>query len=613
MKIILTIVFLLFFVQQGYTQEKELDSIKNLVKRYSKRDSVRVNLLNQLTKYYTLRDISRSEILIKEAIDISEELGFSEGLGNSYTSYSIFYTQTGNYDKGLEYALKAKKIQDTIKDKEGLLLTNNCIARIYIDLEKPEEAIKIQLENLKFFKKDSLHPQKAGIHFYLANAYNGIDNLKEAELHYKKAKYIAEQTNFKTGIHIANSSLGILANRKGDFKDAIKYLESTLKFYEANNQLANIAHSNLEIAKPYANLGYVNKAISFNNKAIKIYEEQKNLKSLQVAYLNQSNYYKKDSDYYKVNEFLEKYYKIKDSIFSSEKQVVIEDMQEKYETDKIKKDKELAEQKNIVITAQKKQNKQYFIMAITSLGFLFLILLFYFQRIKIKRKAEFLELELQETKKRMVLEKQYKNSELKSLKAQMNPHFMFNAMNSIQSLVLKGNKDEAYNYLTKFSSLIRENLNMSEKSFVYFDEELSLLKKYLELEKLRFRKNFEYSLIGVETIKDIKIPSMIIQPFVENAIKHGLLHKTSGLKNVTIEFFQEDVFKCIITDNGIGIIAAKALNKIKGKQDSFSTKAIQDRLSLLKEYYKLDIGFEYENVNEGTRIILKIPYQIDEE
>lgn len=213
------------------------------------------------------------------------------------------------------------------------------------------------------------------------------------------------------------------------------------------------------------------------------------------------------------------------------------------------------------------------------------------------------------------LEEQKKNElahlQLKSLKAQMNPHFMFNAMNSIQNLVLKGDKEEAYNYLTKFSSLIRENLNMSEKSFVSFEEELSLLQKYLELEKLRFREDFEYEIIGAEYIDDIKVPSMIIQPFVENSIKHGLLHKLNGVKKVKIKFAIDDVFKCIIEDNGVGIKASKEINKRNQNQNnSFSTKAIKDRLSLLKDYYKTDIGFHYEKVTEGTKVVIKIPYKV---
>ena len=210
------------------------------------------------------------------------------------------------------------------------------------------------------------------------------------------------------------------------------------------------------------------------------------------------------------------------------------------------------------------------------------------------------------------LERQMVSSKLKSLQSQLNPHFVFNAMNSIQNLILKDDKKDAYAYLTKFASLMRENLNMSEKSFVYFDEEVSHLKKYLELEKLRFRNNFTYTLAGQEDIEDIKIPSTIIQPFIENGIKHGLLHKKEGKRNIEITFSQEgEVLKCVIVDNGIGIEAAKAIEKSNElKSESFSTKAIKEKLNLLKKYYDTDIGFHYEDVTIGTKVILKIPAKL---
>ncbi|WP_299109315.1 histidine kinase [uncultured Tenacibaculum sp.] len=245
------------------------------------------------------------------------------------------------------------------------------------------------------------------------------------------------------------------------------------------------------------------------------------------------------------------------------------------------------------------------------------VILNYFRTLNLKKEALLLEkkeeLELAYVELEDRKQSELAHLQLKSLKAQMNPHFMFNAMNSIQNLVLKGDKQEAYNYLTKFSSLIRENLNMSEKSFVSFEEELSLLQKYLELEKLRFREEFEYEINEMEDIDDIKIPSMIIQPFVENSIKHGLLHKLNGVKRVKITFEIDEVFKCIIEDNGVGIEMSKEINKKNQNQNnSFSTKAIKDRLALLKDYYKTDIGFHYEQVKEGTKVIIKIPYKLME-
>ena len=205
-------------------------------------------------------------------------------------------------------------------------------------------------------------------------------------------------------------------------------------------------------------------------------------------------------------------------------------------------------------------------------------------------------------------------SKLTTLQTQMNPHFTFNALNSIQNLVLKGDKKNAYNYLTKFSSLLRESLTLSTKSFVFFEEEISILRKYLELEKLRFKDNFYYEIKGEELIGTIKIPTMIIQPFVENAIKHGLLHKFDDVGKITIEFFQDELFTCIITDNGVG----KEIDFNKDKKSNIinefhSTGAIYKKLKILKDYYKLDIGFSYQKVDIGTKVIIKIPYNFIDE
>lgn len=240
------------------------------------------------------------------------------------------------------------------------------------------------------------------------------------------------------------------------------------------------------------------------------------------------------------------------------------------------------------------------------------LLVNYFKKLNLKneKKISIAYDALEESKKSEVAHLQ-----LKSLKAQMNPHFMFNAMNSIQYLVLKGNRDEAYNYLTKFSSIIRENLNMSEKSFVSFDEEFTLLNKYLELEKLRFKDDFQYTIKGHIKIKDVKIPSMIIQPFVENSIKHGLLHKVDGIKNLDIEFQQkQNILLCVITDNGVGIKESKRINKQNCSiENSFSTNAIEQRLMFLKDYYKTDIGFNYLPTTFGTKVEIKIPHLKEEE
>lgn len=212
------------------------------------------------------------------------------------------------------------------------------------------------------------------------------------------------------------------------------------------------------------------------------------------------------------------------------------------------------------------------------------------------------------------LQKRLAESSLTSLKAQMNPHFLFNAINSIQSLVLHKKQTEAYSYLTQLADLIRNNLNMSDVSFVTLQEELNLITQYLELEKLRFEDDFSYSINNSVEDVDLKIPSMIIQPFVENSIKHGLLHKETDRK-VSVDFVLagENIVVCTITDNGVGREASKEINQ-KKKHKSFSTQAIQKRFNILKEYYKLDIGYEFEDLYQenqaiGTKVTIRILVQ----
>lgn len=210
------------------------------------------------------------------------------------------------------------------------------------------------------------------------------------------------------------------------------------------------------------------------------------------------------------------------------------------------------------------------------------------------------------------LEKQKENEltllRLQTLKAQMNPHFMFNTMNSIQNLILKDNKNEAYDFFIKFSSLMRENLKTSDDSFVRLRTELSIIKSYLELEKLRFGSEFKFTIEELNFNKDIEIPSMIIQPYIEEAIRCRLLHLKEGDKKITVRFYLEDkVLVCEIFDNGVS-----DLSKEK-KEEISSRKILEKRLVLLKKYYKTDIGFEYIVIPLGTKVIVKIPYTFSHE
>lgn len=597
-------------------QERELDSLLTLLDNHQHQDTLKVNILNQIPQYYTVTDISKSETYIKEAIAISEHINYTEGLAEAYMKYGVLNVQQGNYNKALESALHAKQLQDSLQDKEGLIYTNSTIAQVYTHLNKPEKAVEIQLENLSFFKNDSLNLNKARIHFYLATAYDNIYDYTNAKDHYKKAKHIANKNSFLTGVHIANSSLGIIARQEGDYKESINYLESALAFYKSNNQTANIAHTNLELAKSYNEIGQTDKAIVLNKVAIEIYQSQNNLKTLSDAYVNHSDYYKSKSDYTKSYSYFVKHSILKDSLYSIEKVEAIEEMQTKYQTEKIKKEKEVAEQEAAIAKLESQKNRNLFIGSLIIAGLLSFALLFYFGRIKAKKKAELITIELKETQKRLAIEKQYRDSELKALKAQMNPHFIFNALNSIQDYIVLNQKNLASDYLGKFADLIRNYLHFSDTGFISIPEEIHNLNLYLELEKLRFEDKLDYVFeIEDDANSDIvKIPTMLIQPYVENALKHGLLHKKDNrILEIFISKVSDEIIECVIEDNGVGRERSKEINRKRSEQHkSFALKATNERLDLLNHGREKKIGVEVIDLKEndvavGTKVILKIP------
>lgn len=206
-------------------------------------------------------------------------------------------------------------------------------------------------------------------------------------------------------------------------------------------------------------------------------------------------------------------------------------------------------------------------------------------------------------------------SKLTAIQSQMNPHFIFNALNSIQDLVLKGDIENSYSYITTFSNLVRSTLHHSDKDFVDFEEELELLQLYLSLEQLRFKKSLRFE-IDADDIEDIQVPPLLIQPFVENALVHGLLHK-EGEKVLKIRFELQESLICTIEDNGIGRQRSKAIKeRQRSEHESFSGNAIRRRFDILSEVFQGQFGYEYEDLVEdseggpqpiGTRVTLTIP------
>lgn len=217
----------------------------------------------------------------------------------------------------------------------------------------------------------------------------------------------------------------------------------------------------------------------------------------------------------------------------------------------------------------------------------------------------------------MLLEinKMLAESQLMALRAQMNPHFVFNCLNSIQECIVTQKYDEASKYLNKFSKLFRMVLNNSGKKLVTVEEEREVLALYLELERMRFENSFCYNIIVDETLEadQISLPSMLVQPYVENALWHGLMHK-NGERKLTIEFkrISEEIFICRVEDNGIGRKKSFELKEKNSKSKRHESKGLgisQDRIELLQRqgnHANLVITDKYDTSGDAIGTLVEI-------
>ena len=212
-----------------------------------------------------------------------------------------------------------------------------------------------------------------------------------------------------------------------------------------------------------------------------------------------------------------------------------------------------------------------------------------------------------------VKQKEMEELKMTALQSQMNPHFLFNSLNSINNFVLKNEVEKASDYITKFSKLIRVILNSSSSPTSSLSEELTILALYVKLEQMRITGGFNYNVTIDKNLnlENIKVPPLFLQPFIENAIWHGIMKK-EGKKiiNLTIKEDNGDVL-CVILDNGVGINQTKKISHLSQKKKFFGAEATENRIRILHQNKGVDIKIsDISSENKtGTKVSIRFPLQ----
>lgn len=255
----------------------------------------------------------------------------------------------------------------------------------------------------------------------------------------------------------------------------------------------------------------------------------------------------------------------------------------------------------------------YVVLSVISFTIVLLLLITGVVLVLILARKRKIEAELKEA----IFENQINRAELASLRAQMNPHFIFNCLNSIRLLTEKKEVEAAAAYLEKFSRLIRNNLEQARTEYNSLRSEIQTLKLYLEMESLRIKDQVSWEIVcdEITDVDNIEIPSMFLQPFVENAIWHGLMHKTEA-GHLRIEFQEtEDTLLIVVEDNGIGRSASAMINKNrKPEHGSLATLINEERMQRISGSVQnaqalmqtIDL-FDVNGSPAGTRVEIRFP------
>ena len=656
-KIIITILFIFYLLSFLFAQNSKIDILIKLVKTGNE-DTSTVNNLNLLSlEFRNISEFDSAYHYASRALLLSKKIIFKQGEANAYTKIGAINHLQSNYPEALKNYFSALQIRNEINDQPGIAASYNNIGLTLRFQGNYPEALKYLLLALKMFEDLG---DKNGISSCYGNIgliYSGQANYSEALKNYFASLKIKEQIGDKKGIGNTYNNIGNDYENQGQYVEALNYYFISLKLREEIKDKRGIGTNSNNIGNIYEDLGNYKDALKYQLAALKIQEEIEDMDGMATSYINLGsintrlkNYTDAKSQFSKalviskeigsIDAIKDSYrgltildsatknwedayqhYKLfiiyRDSLVNEGNIKTIISLQMQYQFEKKETTTRLEQEKKDVVAREELQTQKItrnFIAiaaCITVLLSLFIILFY-----KRRRDAELKKQQAEQNQKQALLSLQVSETEMKSLRSQMNPHFIFNALQSIQTFLLNHKSDEANEYLLKFSKLMRLVLENSQHSEVSLKDDMQALELYMQLESIRLQHPFTYS-FHIDKSVDLEndnIPPLILQPFVENAIWHGLQYKNEpGHINIFIAK-KDNALYATVEDNGVGRDTSKeGVRPMLLKKESLGMKLTEERLKILNELKNIKAQFEItdlftnENKPAGTKVELSLP------
>ena len=554
----------------------------------------------------------------QRALAIFQRLGNQEAIGSVLNYIGVNYQNQGNYDKAIEYCLQGLQIRRKIQDHPGIAFSLINMGNMYLAADEFNSALEYYQQSLAYSQEQGLPSLEYSL-LQLGETYRRLGQYEKALLYLQRIL----RTN-PTHV-LALNSVGEVYFARKEYDLSLKHLLKSLSLVKKGDDrtYANVLNN---ISNVYNAQARYPIALSYAQRSLALSRQLGGRREIKNAAQTLSQIYAGLHDFAHAYEYQQLYVSLKDSITSQEYTQRLAVLEANLELAKKQAHIETLTQEQQLHHQELKRQATLRNFFIAGLGFTLVLGLVIFRNIGLKRKAERLlkdrlerDLELERLEKEQKLA-DYKSRtadlEMMALRAQMNPHFIFNCLNSINRFILKNEPDAASDYLTKFSKLIRLILQNSQAKFVCLENELEALCLYIDMEISRFEDQFNYQIIldPALEIEHLEVPPLIIQPYVENAIWHGLMNK-GDKGHLSIELRRErNTLCCVITDDGVGREKAAALkSKSANKNKSLGMQLTAHRLELINALNDNATTVEVTDLVDasgeacGTSVLLKIP------
>ena len=632
-QIVLIFLFLSFYT---FSQETKLDDgitylVKNKISSFAVFDSIFLN---------ERKNKEKLELLIKESKKSSYTKGLLFGynaLGRYYRDHSLFNLSVTTYNKAVKISREAK---DTISEVQNL----NAIGSVYRRQDDVKHALNYHQEALNIalmVKNPSVWIKKsiAISQNSMGNIYVTLKQYKLALKEFKKSIITQEDLDIKLGLAINYQNIGKTYNELGELDEAMKNFTKSLKYnniikskvgkiicaYSISNilikqkkykqalvtidtvlQMAIDKNDKYYLSKTYNTIGLAQ--LHLNN----IRDAKKNLKTaLKIAIeyniqtiivkanLNLALIYEKEKKYKKAFISYKKAKEGDAKTFNERNLLYVSQLIANYNKERSdNKIKDLAK-KNEIAQLQVTRNRNLWVISICIFTIITIIIFSINKQKRLKNEKRILSLKQD------------------ALRSQMNPHFMFNALNSIKLFIIENDKRKAISFLNKFSKLMRKILEASSIQETTLFEEIETMKLYMGIENIRFSNEIDFTINTDPSINlmNIKIPPLALQPFLENSLWHGLSSKKSTKKIIiSIDKISSKYIQINITDNGIGREASAKIKAEKSiNRKSIGINLTRMRLTNFTKSLKNDYAIIYNDLKDkndnslGTEVIIKIP------